>query len=344
MRIDNDPKLDFDDVLIRPKRSEAPSRSAVDLEREYRFLNSGHIWRGIPLVASNMDTIGTLEMALALGPQLLTCLHKHYTEEQLIPFLDECVRRDHLFVTIGIRDEDFDQLARLVLQAEVRYVCVDAANGYTKFFVDRVKRVRDTFPGLTIMAGNVATPEMVQELLISGAADIVKIGIGPGSVCATRTKTGVGYPQLSAIIECADAAHGLRGHVCADGGCRVPGDVVKAFAAGADFVMLGGMLAGHDECAGDWIEQDGRRVGMPFYGMASRTAMERYAGGVKDYRACEGHEVVVPYRGPVKDTIREILGGIRSACAYVGAGELKDLCKCTTFVLCHRTHNTVFGP
>ncbi|MCU0981334.1 MAG: GMP reductase [Pirellulaceae bacterium] len=344
MRIDNDPKLDFDDVLIRPKRSEAPSRSAVDLEREYRFLNSGHIWRGIPLVASNMDTIGTLEMALALGPQLLTCLHKHHTEEQLIPFLDECVRRDHLFVTIGIRDEDFDQLARLVLQAEVRYVCVDAANGYTKFFVDRVKRVRDTFPGLTIMAGNVATPEMVQELLISGAADIVKIGIGPGSVCATRTKTGVGYPQLSAIIECADAAHGLRGHVCADGGCRVPGDVVKAFAAGADFVMLGGMLAGHDECAGDWIEQDGRRVGMPFYGMASRTAMERYAGGVKDYRACEGHEVVVPYRGPVKDTIREILGGVRSACAYVGAGELKDLCKCTTFVLCHRTHNTVFGP
>ncbi len=342
MRIDNDPKLDFDDVLIRPKRSEAPSRSGVDLEREYRFLNSQHTWRGIPLVAANMDTIGTLEMARALGPQLLTCLHKHYAEAQLIPFLQEGVHRDHLFVTIGIRDEDFDQLARLVSQTEVRYVCVDAANGYTKFFVDRVKRVRDTFSGLTIMAGNVATPEMVQELLISGAADIVKIGIGPGSVCATRTKTGVGYPQLSAIIECADAAHGLRGHVCADGGCRVPGDVVKAFAAGADFVMLGGMLAGHDECAGDWIEQDGRRIGMPFYGMASRTAMERYAGGVKDYRACEGNEVMVPYRGPVKDTIREILGGIRSACAYVGAGQLKDLCKCTTFVLCHRTHNTVF--
>jgi GMP reductase len=342
MRIDNDPKLDFDDVLIRPKRSEAPSRSGVDLEREYRFLNSKQVWRGIPLVASNMDTIGTLEMARALGAQLLTCLHKHHTETQLVPFLQEGSHRDHSFVTIGIRDEDFDQLARLVPQTEVRYVCVDAANGYTKFFVDRVKRVRDTFPGLTIMAGNVATPEMVQELLISGAADIVKIGIGPGSVCATRTKTGVGYPQLSAIIECADAAHGLRGHVCADGGCRVPGDVVKAFAAGADFVMLGGMLAGHDECAGEWIERDGQRVGMPFYGMASRTAMERYAGGVKDYRACEGNEVVVPYRGPVKDAIREILGGIRSACAYVGAGELKDLCKCTTFVLCNRTHNTVF--
>lgn len=342
MRIDNDPKLDFDDVLIRPKRSEAPSRSDVGLEREYRFLNSQRTYRGIPLVASNMDTIGTLEMARALGPPLLTCLHKHYPEGHLVSFLQEGSHREHVFVTMGIRDEDFDQFARLVAQAEVRYVCVDAANGYTKFFVDRVKRVRDTFPGLTIMAGNVATPEMVQELLISGAADIVKIGIGPGSVCATRTKTGVGYPQLSAIIECADAAHGLRGHVCADGGCRVPGDVVKAFAAGADFVMLGGMLAGHDECTGDWIEQDGRRVGMSFYGMASRTAMERYAGGVKGYRACEGNEVVVPYRGPVKDTIREILGGIRSACAYVGAGQLKDLCKCTTFVLCHRTHNTIF--
>ena len=342
MRIDNDPKLDFDDVLIRPKRSEAPSRSDVGLEREYRFLNSQRTYRGIPLVASNMDTIGTLEMARALGPQLLTCLHKHYPESQLASFLQEGNHRENVFVTMGIRDEDFDRFTRLASQAEVRYLCVDAANGYTKFFVDRVKRVRDTFPVLTIMAGNVATPEMVQELLISGAADIVKIGIGPGSVCATRTTTGVGYPQLSAIIECADAAHGLRGHVCADGGCRVPGDVVKAFAAGADFVMLGGMLAGHDECAGDWIERDGQRVGMSFYGMASRKAMERYAGGVKDYRACEGKEVAVPYRGPVKDTVREILGGIRSACAYVGAGELKDLCKCTTFVLCRRTHNTIF--
>jgi len=343
MRIDNDPKLDFDDVLIRPKRSEAPSRSDVGLEREYRFLNSARTWRGIPLVASNMDTIGTLEMARALaGPGMLTCLHKYHSESQLAGFLPQGDHRDHAFVTIGIRDEDFDQLARLVQHTDVRYVCVDAANGYTKFFVDRVKRVRDTFPSLTILAGNVATPEMVQELLISGAADIVKIGIGPGSVCATRTTTGVGYPQLSAIIECADAAHGLRGHVCADGGCRVPGDVVKAFAAGADFVMLGGMLAGHDECDGTWIEQDGQRVAMPFYGMASRTAMERYAGGIKDYRACEGKEVAVAYRGPVKDTLREILGGIRSACAYVGAGQLKELCKCTTFVLCRRTHNRVF--
>ena len=193
------------------------------------------------------------------------------------------------------------------------------------------------------MAGNVATPDMVQELLISGAADIVKIGIGPGSVCTTRMMTGVGYPQLSAIIECADAAHGLRGHVCADGGCRSPGDVVKAFAAGADFVMLGGMLAGHDECEGEWVEEEGKRVGMAFYGMSSRTALDRYAGGRRDYRACEGREAAVPYKGPVKETIQEITGGIRSACAYVGATRLKDLSKCTTFVICQRPQGGVFG-
>lgn len=336
MRIDNDPKLDFDDVLIRPKRSEAPSRSAIVLEREYRFLNSGGHWRGIPIVASNMDTIGTMEMARALGPQMITCLHKYYDADALIQFFGEPGHRDHTFMTVGIKDEELDRLRRVHEAVGLRFVCVDAANGYTKFFVDRVKRIRETLPELTIMAGNVATPEMVQELLISGAADIVKIGIGPGSVCTTRLKTGVGYPQLSAIIECADAAHGLRGHVCADGGCRTPGDVVKALAAGADFVMLGGMLAGHDECGGEWIVRDGRKVAMKFYGMSSRTAVEKYAGGLKDYRASEGKEVLVPYKGPVKETIQEITGGIRSACAYVGAARLKDLSKCTTFVLCRR--------
>ena len=219
---------------------------------------------------------------------------------------------------------------------DLRFICVDAANGYTRYFVERVKRIRETFPQLTIMAGNVATPDMVQELLISGAADIVKIGIGPGSVCTTRLMTGVGYPQLSAIIECADAAHGLRGHVCADGGCRSPGDVVKAFAAGADFVMLGGMLAGVDECEGGWVEKEGKRVALSFYGMSSRKALDKYSGGRRDYRACEGREIEVQCKGPVKETIQEITGGIRSACAYVGATRLKDLSKCTTFVICSR--------
>jgi len=342
MRIDNDPKLDFDDVLIRPKRSEAPSRSAIILEREHRFLNSGATWKGIPIVASNMDTVGTKAMAKALGPEMMTCLHKYYSDESLIEFFNSNHGHTSAFFTLGIKDDEFEKLRRVKEQVNVRFVCVDAANGYTKFFVERVKRIREAFSDLTIMAGNIATPEMVQELLISGAADIVKIGIGSGSVCTTRTKAAVGYPQLSAIIECADAAHGLRGYVCADGGCRSAGDVVKAFAAGADFVMLGGMLAGHDECEGEWVEEEGRRVSMKFYGMSSQTALEKYAGGKKDYRACEGNEIVVPHRGPVQETIQEITGGIRSACAYVGAARLKDLSKCTTFVICHRPHAGMF--
>jgi GMP reductase len=295
-------------------------------------------------MASNMDTIGTLAMARALGPELITCLHKHYAPSDISEFLGGESFRDHTFVTVGISSDEFERLALVAEKTEIRFVCVDVANGYTKYFVDRVKHVREKFGDTTIMAGNVATPEMVQELLISGAADIVKIGIGPGSVCTTRIKAGVGYPQLSAIIECADAAHGLKGHVCADGGCRTPGDVVKAFAGGADFVMLGGMLASHDECDGQWITEDGRKTGMLFYGMSSQIAVDKYAGGSKDYRAYEGKQVVIPYRGPVAETIREITGGIRSACAYVGASCLKDLSKCTTFVLCNRTHNTVFGP
>lgn len=343
MRIDNDPKLDFDDVLIRPKRSEAPSRSTIALQRKYQFLNSRGSWEGIPIVASNMDTVGTLSMARELSPDMMTCLHKYYCDEELIDFFSEEPPPSGVFFTIGIKDDDFDKLVRIRRHAEVNALCVDAANGYTKYFVEHVKRIRDTYPQATIMAGNVATPEMVQELLISGAADIVKIGIGSGSVCTTRIKAAVGYPQLSAIIECADAAHGLRGHVCADGGCRTPGDVVKAFAAGADFVMLGGMLAGHDECEGEWVEEEGERKGLKFYGMSSRTAVDKYAGGRRDYRACEGKEVLVEPRGPVRDTLQEVTGGIRSACAYVGAARLKDLSKCTTFVLCGRTHNTIYG-
>lgn len=342
MRIDHDPKLDFDDVLIRPKRSEAPSRAAIILEREHRFLNSGAKWKGIPIVASNMDTVGTMAMAKALGPKMMTCLHKYHSAGSLIDFFQGDTHPSSAFFTLGIKDDEFERLRSVKAKADVRFVCVDAANGYTKFFVERVKRIREEFPSLTIMAGNVATPDMVQELLISGAADIVKIGIGSGSVCTTRIKAGVGYPQLSAIIECADAAHGLRGHVCADGGCRTAGDVVKAFAAGADFVMLGGMLAGHDECEAEWVEEKGQRVGMKFYGMSSTTALDKHAGGKKEYRACEGKEVVVPYKGSVAETIQEITGGIRSACAYVGAARLKDLSKCATFVLCHRTHNTIY--
>lgn len=333
MRIDPDVKLDFDDVLIKPKRSEAPSRRDVDLEREYTFLNSGATWYGIPILASNMDTIGTFEMAESLSLYSMpTCLHKYYSNEDLVEFLNNLFV-SHTFMTIGIHQEDLDKLEFVYNNIRLKYLCIDVANGYTQFFVDSVKHVRELYPSLTIMAGNVATPEMVQELLISGAADIVKIGIGPGSVCTTRMKTGVGYPQLSTIIECADAAHGLKGHVCADGGCRKEADVVKAFAAGADFVMLGGMLAGHDECGGIFVDGE-----MRFYGMASKIAMDKYSGGQKDYRAAEGTATLVPAKGPIEETLQEITGGLRSACTLVGASCLKDLSKCTTFVLCNRQH------
>jgi GMP reductase len=220
-------------------------------------------------------------------------------------------------------------------------VCIDVANGYHENFVTFVTRIRTRFPQLVIMAGNVVTGEMTEELILSGA-DIVKVGIGPGSVCTTRKMTGVGYPQLSAVIECADAAHGLSGLICADGGCTTPGEVAKAFGGGADFVMMGGMFAGHDESGGDLVERGGEQF-KRFYGMSSRAAMERYAGGVARYRAAEGKEVLVPYRGPVEHTVQEILGGVRSACTYVGARRLKEFSKRTTFVRVAQQANELFG-
>ncbi|CAK0754639.1 GMP reductase [Gammaproteobacteria bacterium] len=215
------------------------------------------------------------------------------------------------------------------------------ANGYTRVLVEFLRKLRQTYPDITIMAGNVVTGEMTEELILDGA-DIVKVGIGPGSVCTTRKMAGVGYPQLSAVIECADAAHGLGGLICSDGGCTSPGDIAKAFGGGADFVMLGGMLAGHDECSNDTVERDGMWM-KRFYGMSSRTAMDKYAGGVADYRAAEGKEVLIAPRGPVDATVQEILGGLRSACTYVGARKLKELSKRTTFVRVTRQLNEVFG-
>ena len=352
MQIINDIKLDFQDVLIRPKRSKTVSRSKVDLTKTYKFLNSTATWTGVPIIAANMDSTGTFAMAEALSSEgMLTCLHKHYEFESLAEHFDQ----QAMFYTMGIKDEDFAKLSdvRAVMGNcyPIKYFCMDAANGYTEFFQDRAKRLREAVGSdAVIMAGNVCTPEMVSELLISGAADIVKVGIGPGSVCTTRRVTGVGYPQLSAIIECADAAHGHGGHICADGGCREPSDVVKAFAAGADFVMLGGMLAGTAECEGDWLDKDGVRTEyehsrreLVFYGMSSKRANEKYSGGLKKYRAAEGKCVTVPYKGTVRNIIQEITGGLRSACAYVGTDKLRDLSKCTTFVRVNRTHNTVYG-
>jgi len=333
VHIDRELKLDFSDVLIRPKRSALPSRAEVDINRQFTFKHSRHRYHGVPIIAANMDTVGTFEMARALMPfGLSVALHKHYDDAALAAFFESLEAKSGAFYSMGITKSDLEKFERVRAQVgeAIGYVCIDVANGYTEAFVRFVEKLREAHPGLTIMAGNVVTGEMTEELILSGA-DIVKVGIGPGSVCTTRSMTGVGYPQLSAIIECADAAHGLDGRICADGGCSTPGDIAKAFGGGADFVMLGGMLAGHDECAGDVVEQDGARY-KRFYGMSSRTAMEKYAGGVAEYRASEGTEILVKLRGPVAGTLQEILGGVRSACTYVGARTLRELTKRTTFV------------
>ncbi len=344
MHIENTVKLDFKDVLIRPKRSTLSSRSEVDITREFKFLHSPVVYHDIPIIAANMDTTGTFEMARALGKHgMSVALHKHYDVEEYTAFFSSLDKKSTAFYSLGIGDGDWTKFQDVMTKAPgaIQYVCIDVANGYTESFVAFIKKVRATYPELVIMAGNVVTGDMTEELILAGA-DIVKVGIGPGSVCTTRKMTGVGYPQLSAIIECADAAHGLGGRICADGGCTVPGDIAKAFGAGADFVMLGGMLAGHDEAGGETVEQDGKTF-KKFYGMSSKSAMDKYAGGVAKYRAAEGKTVLIPARGPVEGTVQDILGGVRSACTYVGARRLKELTMRTTFVRVSMQLNEVFG-
>jgi len=345
MRIDYEIKLGFKDVMIRPKRSTLKSRSQVDLNRTFRFRNADCSWTGIPVMAANMDTVGTFSMARVLGSLgLVTAVHKHYTPEQWNQFVADSPKTllDYVMVSTGTGEEDLEKLTRILnANPALKYLCVDVANGYSEHFTDFVKRIRDEWPEKVITAGNVVTGEMVEELILSGA-DIIKVGIGPGSVCTTRVKTGVGYPQLSAVIECADAAHGLGGHIISDGGCSRPGDVAKAFGAGADYVMLGGMLAGHEECEGDLMEENGHNF-ILFYGMSSSTAMDKYTGGVADYRASEGKSVKIPFRGNVETTLKDILGGVRSACTYVGAARLKELSRRTTFIRVMEQENNTYG-
>lgn len=337
MQIDYQIKLGFDDVLIRPKRSNLASRQDVELNRTFTTLNSKQQINGIPIIAANMDVVGTFAMAEALGSLgIYTSLHKFYSEDEIIKFYNTSKYSEFAFYTTGITPEDIGKLRRVLFSTDkIKCISVDVANGYSEYFQYMVGKIRDLNTGTVIMAGNVATPEMVQELLISGLVDIVKVGIGPGSRCQTRMVTGVGYPQLSAIIECADAAHGLGGLICADGGCKNSGDVAKAFGAGADFVMLGGMFAGCDECIGEWVVDDNQNKKIKFYGMSSKQAMEKYYGGMADYKASEGDCTLIDYKGPAVIVAKDICGGLRSACSYVGAGTLKDLSKCTTFVRCN---------
>ena len=371
MRIETEVKLDYSDVLIRPKRSTLGSRKEVNLERGFDFKNYKSLevqndkhWRGIPIMAANMDGVGTFKMADALASQkMFTCLVKTYEVNELVDFFDDPEnpqRCQFVAYSMGITDRDHQKFRAVYEQAhDIKFVCIDVANGYSERFTDFVREFRSLYPNIVIIAGNVVTADQTQELILSGA-DIVKVGIGPGSVCTTRIKTGVGYPQLSAVIECADAAHGLGGLVIADGGCTCSGDVAKAFAGGADFVMLGGMLAGHNEGGGEVVTKHIATGGayktpqgtfipyfeeqnfVQFYGMSSDAANKKHFGGLKDYRSSEGREALVPYRGEIANTMQDILGGIRSTCTYVGANRLKHISKCATFILVNNQYNGVY--
>lgn len=354
MLIDHEPQLDFEDVLMLPQmaRKDAESRSHITLNRPFDIRPESHRhyrWDGVPIIAANMDTIGTFEMAEALFKyDCCAALHKHYSIKDLVDFFKQNEQNEHLlFFTMGITEESVEKFNQFVNEYRIpKNICIDVANGYMPKFPQFISKIRDMAPEAMIMAGNVVTGEATYALLNAGAS-IVKVGIGSGSACTTRRITGVGRPQLSAVIECANAAHGLNGLICSDGGCVVPGDVAKAIGAGADFVMLGGMLSGHDECGGKIITDSGRRgktLGesrfMEFYGMSSDTAMKKHNGGMASYKASEGRTLRVPYRGTVKNTIQEILGGVRSNMMYIGAQQLKEVSKCARFVRVNKQLNT----
>ncbi len=343
MRIEEEIKLDYSDVLFRPKRSTLKSRKDVDLNRKYTFKHSRLSWKGIPIIASNMDGVGEIDVAKKLSShKLMTALTKQHDINQIGTIYKKNIFFDSIALSCGTSKDSYNRLNSILKKyPKFKFICIDVANGYSENFSNFVSEVRKKYPKKTIIAGNVVTADMTQELVLSGA-DIVKVGIGPGSVCTTRIQTGVGYPQLSAVMECADAAHGLGAHIIADGGCTCPGDVAKGFGAGADFVMLGGMLAGHKEGGGDIIDENGTKF-IEFYGSSSEEANEKHYGGLANYRSSEGKKVKIQMKNSLDSTIRDILGGVRSSCTYVGASSLKQLSKCTTFVRVNNQYNDTFG-
>ncbi|HPS21653.1 MAG TPA: GMP reductase [Candidatus Paceibacterota bacterium] len=348
MRIEEDVKLDYADVLIRPKRSTLTSRKDVVLEREFNFYHSKKTWKGIPIMTSNMATCGTFEMAKVLSKyKIITTFHKYYKVEDYKKFFQEFNDPDFVSYTLGIRDEDIAQLKEMIANNLINnfsFICIDVPNGYLERFEDAIKLVRSLCPDHIIIAGNVVTNEMTEQIILSGA-DIVKIGIGPGSACTTRRMTGVGYPQLSAVIECADAAHGIsngqggHGLVIADGGQQYPSCVAKAFCGGADFNMFGSMFSGFDESAGEIIEKDGKKF-KEYFGSSSNKALLEFYGKKGNYRASEGRHVLMPYKGPIDNFLQDLLGSLRSTGTYIGAMRLKDFPRRATFIKVNRQLTT----
>lgn len=341
-----DTKLDFKDVLIVPQRTTLESRSEVIVERKFSFYHSPRIWEGVPIMCSNMVPLTSLSMAKNLSKyKIVTALHKYYSHEELSKIITE-VGMDYAWVTIGKSEDDIKKIQEVSKDiGQNPNIVIDVPNGYMESFVKFCAQVRNEFPDSIICAGNVTTPEICEELIIHGKIDICKIQIGPGSQCETRKMTGVGYGTFSCVQECAHATHGLRsgpsrlGLIMSDGGCKEVGDICKAICGGSDWVMIGGMFAGTDECEGEWDYVTGTGPGMKnqkafltFYGMSSHYAQEKHGAGKKEYRASEGRVSKIPYKGPVSGVVQEVLGGIRSCGAYIGAKNLKDYSKCAKFV------------
>jgi GMP reductase len=345
-KIEEGLKLDFHNVLIRPKRSTINSRSNVNLIRTIKFKNCKSLksWEGIPIIASNMDTVGTFDVYKTLSKfKIITAMHKFYTVADFILYQSDnniVLNPDLFMVSTGIQETDFTRLNSILSVISCNWICIDVANGYIESLVHFCKRVREKYPDKIIVAGNVVTREIVEELILNGGVDVVKVGIGPGSACLTRMKTGVGMPQLSAIMECADAAHGVGGHIIGDGGITCPGDMAKAFGGGADFVMVGGAFSGHDENPGEIITNIDGSQSKLFYGMSSSHAMSKHYGGMNDYRASEGRIIRVPSRGLLEHTVLDYLGGLRSTCTYINASCIKHIPLCTTFVQVSQQLNT----
>ena len=340
MKIIEDVKLDFSDVLILPKNNNYSSRSEVSVDRTFTFKYSSYSWTGIPIMVSNMDTTGTVEMAAEMQKHnVLTCLHKYYKPSDL---LSAQLNNEYFAVSTGINQNDLDNLDNIIKSIDIKFICVDVANGYMNKLVETCLKIREMYPDKIIIAGNVCTAEGVLELVLHGKVDIVKVGIGSGSCCTTRKQTGIGMPQLSAVIECSDVAHRLGAHIISDGGLQVVGDFSKAYGAGSDFVMSGSMFAGHNESGGETIEENGK-IYKVFYGMSSTTAMNTYSGGVAKYRTSEGKTVKIEHRGPVEKTILDILGGIRSTISYIGAKGIMDMPECVTFIRVNHQLNTIYN-
>ena len=347
MRIEEEIKLDYSDVLLRPKRSTMTSRKDVNLERSFSFYHSPKKWRGIPIMTANMATCGTFEMATYLAPfKIITTLHKYYSVDQYEEFFKNFDAPDYIAYTLGIRDEDFAHLAQMKkrnLLDKFSFICIDVPNGYLERFLEKIRELRALCPDHIIIAGNVVTNEMTEEIILNGA-DIVKVGIGPGSACTTRRMTGVGYPQLSAVIECADAAHGINndrgnGLVIADGGQQFPSCVAKAFCGGADFNMMGSLFSGYDQSAGNLIEKNGKKY-KEYFGSSSNKAMEEFYGKKDKHRASEGREVLMPYKGDLGNFLQDLFGALRSTGTYIGASKIKEFSRRTTFLRVNRQLTT----